>query len=334
MILYLFKKSFYGQIALVVLFAILFAIPDFMQDRTLFWPTNTLFLKISCLAPFLKINWIYQTLVLILQVLYAFYVKDLLTRNQLNHHLNFLPALLVIVLFNFLQPFQYQLLNILNLFLITLTFSFLLKSFDDNNPNNSFFGASILIALSSFLGYGNIFMIFLVWISFFVFQNYSWRYMPITLIGLITPYIFLLSYLFWYDLLFAIDMEWKQILKAGFQWSLPQGIFQYIVLGILSFFLLLSLLKIVPEMPGRIISIRKKTSLTLWLLFITLIAFWLGGSSSVSQLYLLPIAAVIGYYLRTIKKRKIFFDIIFTSFILLLLFNKYYLVYASKMLFE
>jgi hypothetical protein len=333
-ILYFFKKSFYGQIALVILFAILFSIPNFVQSNADFWVQNTLFFKISCLAPFLKINWIYQSVVFILVVLFAFYIKDIFTRHQLNHHLNFLPSLLFIALFNFTQPFQYQLIAILNLFLIAFTYSYLLQSFEDHNPNNNYFGAAILISLSSFLGYGNVFMITLVWISFFVFQNYNWRYLPITLIGLVTPYIFLFSYLFWYDFLFLAESEWKFIVSSFLTLNIPKDLFYLIIFGLLSLFLLLSLMKIIPETAGKIISIRKKTSLTLWFLFIGLIAFFLGGQSSGSQLYLIPLVGVVGYYLRTIKKRKIFFDIVLTVFILLLLANKYHLAYASKVLFE
>lgn len=318
------------QIGGIIFFAILMAIPGFLQDKTAFWPNNTLFLKISCLHQSLLINWLYQGLQFVLLLALAFYVKLLLTRHQLVHHLNFIPSLLIIALFSFQQPFEYQLINTISLFLLAFAFSFLLDGFDDDKPDNSLFTASLFISLASFFSYSNAYFLILVWVSFFVFQIYSWRYFPITIVGLITPYLFLFTWLYWFDKLNMVYTEWEQISEHLI--SMPQlnSLLNIIIFSILGFLILLSLSKIIPEIAGKIIAIRKKTTISLWFLFISLFPFIWSPDIISRNIILIPIAGLVGYYLKTVKTRKFWIDLTFTIFILLLIFNKYYLAYAEK----
>lgn len=334
MLLSLFKKTYFVQISGIIFFAILMAIPGFLQDKTVFWPDNTLFLKISCLHPSLQINWLYQGLQFVLLLSLAFYVKSIFTRHQLVHHLNFIPSLLIIALFSFQQPFEYQLINTISLFLLAFAFSFLLDGFDDEKPDNSLFTASLFISLASFFSYSNAYFLLLVWMSFFVFQIYSWRYFPITLVGLLTPYLFLFTWLYWFDKLDLAFIEWNHISEQLI--SMPQinSLLNIIIFSILGFLILLSLSKIIPEVAGKIIAIRKKTSISLWFLFISLFPFIWSPDIISRNVILIPIAGLVGYYLKTVKTRKFWIDLVFTSFILLLIFNKYYLAYAEKIFFN
>ncbi|NPD46495.1 MULTISPECIES: hypothetical protein [unclassified Lentimicrobium] len=330
MLLSLFKKTYFVQISGIIIFAIVMAIPGFFQDKTAFWPDNTLFLKVSCLHPSLQINWLYQGLQFALLLTLAFFVKLLFTRHQLVHHLNFIPSLLIIALFSFQQPFEYQLINTISLFLLAFAFSFLLNGFDDDKPDNSLFTASLFISLSSFLSYSNVYFIILVWLSFFVFQIYSWRYFPITLVGLITPYLFFFTWLYWNDKLHLVLIEWDQILDQLIVLPKIDSLVHIFIFSILGFLILLSLAKIIPEAPGKIIAIRKKISISLWFLFISLFPFIWSPDIISRNIILIPVAGLVGYYLKTVKTRKFWVDLVFTIFILLLIFNKYYLAYAER----
>lgn len=330
MLLSLFKKTYFVQISGIIFFAIIMALPGFFQDKTVFWPENTLFLKVSCLHPSLQINWLYQSLQFGLLLFLAFYIKLLFSRHQLVHHLNFIPSLLIIAIFNFQQPFEYQLINSISLFLLAFAFSFLLDGFDDEKPDNSLFTASLFISMASFLSYSSVYFIVLVWLSFFVFQIYSWRYLPITLVGLITPYLFLFTWLYWFDKLDLVLIEWNQI--SAHLISIPQinSILHIFIFSILGFLILLSLSRIIPEAPGKIIAIRKKTSISLWFLIISLFPFIWSPDFISRNIILIPVAGLVGYYLKTVKTRRFWIDLVFTIFILLLIFNKYYLAYAEK----
>ncbi len=334
MILSLFKKTYFVQIGIIIFFAIVMAIPGFLQEKTAFWPTNTLFLKVSCLHPSLQINWLYQGLQFVVLLGLAFYVKLLLTKHQLVHHLNFIPSLLIIVLFSFQQPFEYQLINTFSLFLLAFAFSFLLNGFDDDKPDNSLFTASLFISLASFFSYSNAYFLVLVWISFFVFQIYSWRYLPITLVGLITPYLFLFTWLYWFDKLDMVIYEWEHISTQLITKPQINSLLNIIIFSILGFLILLSLSKIIPEIAGKIIAIRKKISISLWFLLISLFPFIWSPDIISKNIILIPIAGLVGYYLKTVKTRKFWIDLVFTIFILLLIFNKYYLAYAEKLFFN
>lgn len=330
MLLSIFKKSYYIQIVWVVFIGILLAIPSYLQDHTLFESDHTIFLKITTVPDFLHINWIYQSISWLLLFGLAFYVKGLLTKHQLVHHLNFLPAIIILSLFGFQQPFSYPLIGIINLYLIAFAFSFLLQSFEDERPDNSIFSASLLIAIASLLSYSNVLFITLVWMSFFVFQNYSWRYLPITLIGFVTPYIFLFTWLFWLDQLDLIPQELLIIQENIYQFPKLDGLFDIVIMSILGFFIFVSLARILPEISGKIIAIRKKTSLSVWFLIISIIPFILSPEMITKNVILIPLSGFLGYYLRLVKRRRIYIDLLFTILISLLILHKYYSVYAIE----
>lgn len=333
MILSLFKKSHFVQITWVILITIILAVPGIYQTETIFWPESTLFTKISCLAPWLKINWIYQIITNLLLILLAFYVKAVFSKHQLVHYQNYLPALLIIVLFNFSYPYAYQLAAILNLFLLALSFSFLLDSFDDEKPDNSIFSASLFLSLASFLSYSNFYFLILIWVSFFVFQNYSWRYLPISIVGLLTPYIFLFTWLFWFDKMDILFHEWNHAAEQFYQFPQFTGLFNIIILSILGFFIFASLSKIIPETPAKIIAIRRKTNITLWFLLFAFYPLLFHPDFISKNLITIPLAGLLGYYFRVVKMRRKWMDLLFTLFIIIIIANKYFRLDAFKVLF-
>lgn len=333
MLLSIFKKSYYIQIVWVVFIGILLAIPSFLYDHTLQGPDHTIFLKITELPAILYINWIYNTLSWLLLFGLAFYVKALLTKHQLVHHLNFLPAIIILALFGFQQPFSYPLTSITCLYFISFAFSFLLKSFQDERPDNSIFSAALLIGIASLLSYNITLFLVLVWISFFVFQNYSWRYLPITIVGFLVPYVFLLTWLYWFDQMSLIEQEYDLYQKQLYIIPHFKNLFDIIIISILGFFIFVSLARIIPEIPGKIISIRKKTSLSLWFLILSLIPFAFSPELITKNIFLIPLSGFLGYYLRLVKRRRIFIDFLFTILIFLLILHKYYSVYVTETFF-
>ncbi len=332
MLLRLFHKNYYTQISLLILFTVAFAIPDFIQKTGENWSDNTLFLRLSCLHPWIRISWVYESLQLLVLLAIAFIIKHTLTAHQLIHQSNFLPGLILISLFGFHQLFDFQILTSINLFLLILAYSHLLKSYDDDQPDNALFSASFFIGLATFISYTNIVFLVLVWISFFVFQNYSLRYLLITIIGLIVPHLFFATWLFWFDQLPLLEKEWQT--TSNFSYQLPQfnDLFLIITYAILGFFIFLSLSKIIPETSSKIISIRKKVSLSLWFLALSIIILLFSADPIVKNAYLIPLSGLLGYYLRSVKNRRNLIDTIFSLFIFFLLFQKYYLAYAPSLL--
>lgn len=332
MILGLFKKSFFAQITWVILFAIILAIPGFWQSDITYLPESTLFLKLICFFPWLKTIWVYQLTTNLLLVIVAFYLNFALAKHELVHRQNFLPSLLIIALFNLLHPFDYQLLGVINLLIITLAYNFSLKSFDTEKPDNNIFSASILISLATFISYANFIFFPFIWISFFVFKHYSFRFFPMTIIGMIAPYLFFFSWLFWFDKIDLLVLEWDNINGKLFEIIRITGLINIIFMSILGFFVFTSLAKIAPEIPSKIISIRQKTSLSLWLLVFSLYPLLFYPDIISNNYFIIALSGILGYYLRVIKTRRIWIDLLFTSFILLIIFNKY--IYASTLFFK
>jgi len=328
MILAFFKKSYFTQVSGVVFFAMLMAIPDFLQTQTEYIPQTTLFLKQFPLQGWWQINWLYQIINNLLLLALAFYIKHILSKHELINRRNFLSSILVIALFNFLHPFQFQLISVLNVFLLSFSLHYLLQSFEDEHPDNSIFSASLLISFASLFSYSNFIFFPFIWISFFVFQNYSIRYLPITIIGLLSPYLFFFTWLFWFNDLNIIIAEWNFINKSFFQVLQIHGILQIIIFSILGFFAFISLSKILPEVPSKIIAIRQKTTLSLWLLVFSFYPLVFFPDLVSNNFFIIAYAGLLAYYLTTLKNKRLWIDLLFTIFVILLIINKYY--YASE----
>lgn len=332
MLLSLFHKNYFAQISWIIAFAILFAIPDFFYEQGNHWSNHTLFLRISCLHPWLNINWVYQSVQLLFLLGIVFLLKYILTSHQLIHHSNFLPGLLIISLIGFNQLFDFQILISINLFLLTLSYSYLLKSFDDDKPDNSIFSAALFIGLSSFISYTNIVFLLLIWMSLIVFQNYSWRYIPISIAAIVVPYLFFATYLFWTDQLVMLETELVAIKQFSYQLPQLKDLFNILIYTFLGFLILMSLSKIIPETSSKIIAIRKKVGLSLWFLLISILVFIFSGEAVVKSAFLIPLSGLLGYYLRSVRNRRRLLDFSFSLFIFILLFHKYYEVYAQQIL--
>jgi len=329
LLLTIFRKSYYIQIGWLLVFGIIFASPSFLFEQTLQESNETIFLKITKFPSLLLNPWIYHSLCWTLLLVLVFYIKALLTKHHLVHHSNFLPALIIIALFGFQHPFSLALISILGLFFMAIAYSYLLQSFEDEKADNSIFSASLMIGIASLFSYHFSLFIILVWISFFVFQNYSWRYFPITIIGLITPYLFLITWLFWTDQMQLLESNYQFIQQHFYSFPKFNSIFEIVTISLLGFFIFISLAQIIPEIPGKIIAIRKKTSLSLWFFLVSLIPFLFSSDIIVKNIVLIPLSGLLGYYLRMVKRKVMVIDFLFTALIIILLFQKYYLIYAG-----
>ena len=323
MVLSLFKKSYFVQISWVIIFSILLAIPSFLQTDTVYIPQTTLFSKIICLYPWLKINWIYQIVSYFALLSLAFYIKNVLAENSIIDRQNFMPSLIVLLLFNVFHPYQYQLLSIVYLFLISISVSFLFKSFEDEKPDNSIFTASLLISLASLISYSAFFVFPIIWISFLVFKNLSIRYFFNSLVGLISPYIFLISYFFWCNKMEMLYLEIDALQSNLFQIAEFSGLLNIIILVLLVFFAFISVTKIMSNISSKVIEIRLKTILFIWLFVSSMYVFIFFPDIISNNLIILAFSAFLGHYLVTIKRHQLWIDIAFTILIVLILINKY-----------
>lgn len=329
MVLSLFKKSYFIQISWIIIFSILLTIPSFFQSNTTFIPQSTIFLKLICFYPWFKISWLYQLISYISLLSLAFYIKNFLARNSLISRQNFIPSLVIILLFNIFHPFQYQLLSIIFIFLITIFISFLLNSFEDDNPDNSIFSASIILSLASFFSYSAFLLFPIIWISFFIFKNLRLRYFFMSLVGLIIPYIFLVAYLFWCNKLDLLSAEINTIEKYFFHIYHFTGLLHFIILVLLVFFAFVSLINIIPEISSKLIEIRYKTVLFIWIFAIGLYTFIFYPDTISNSIIIVAFPALLGHYLFSIKKQRLWIDLIFTTLVILIFINRYIYVIES-----
>ena len=329
MVLSIFKKSYFIQISWIIIFSILLAIPAFFQSNTLFIPKSTIFLKLICFYPWFKINWIYQLFSYLLLLSFALYIRRFLATNLLINRHNFIPSLLVLLLFNVFYPFQYQALSVVFIFLVSISISLLIKSSENETPDNNIFGAALTLSLASFLSYSAIILFPIIWISFFIFKTLKIRYLFMTLIGLSIPYLFLLTYLFWCNSLDILFEEINAIENLYFHINQISGLLNLAILFLLLFFTFISLSKIISETSSKLIEIRRKTILFLWIFAFGLYTFIFYPDTISNNIIIIALPAILGHYLIKIKKQRLWIDFIFTILVILIIINRYTYVIES-----
>ena len=136
---------------------------------------------------------------LILLLFEAFLLSHLFSKHQLTHRNNFLAGFLF-VLFLSRTPEHLGLYPaLLTLLFILLGLIKLLDNFKSIQTYNLLLTASIWFSLASLFTPGVILLYPVIWISLILFQSFSWRSIPISLVGLFLPYFFIAMGYIWFD---------------------------------------------------------------------------------------------------------------------------------------
>lgn len=250
-----------------------------------------------------------------------------LENSQLSRIYNLFPAILFVVVFGFWDRGLFLFWHLIYLSLILFSAFYLFNSIDSPKAKQHILSASVLLSLSSFLSYSSLLLMPIVWISFVVFQQYSWRYFFVSIIGFVLPYWFVLSY-------FYLSGSWEWLMRAWVNSSCAVFVLptEYSLFQIMATFLLfisgsIALRYVLATLPKRLILLRRKTNLSLVLFLLSLYPFFFlqdGIGKSVTPIMLL---AFISYYVQENKKYQAV-DMLMSLFLLLVLIFRYSYFYA------
>jgi len=329
MLLRFFKQAtYFTQIALLIGLAFLIWLPLFIKPYPINIPdsntfTSFLFSQAPFNTPFLSV-----LLGFILLLITAFLLSYLFSSHQLTHSNSFLSGFLF-VLFLSRTPdhlgFHPALIALL-LFLLGL--KKLLDNFKFNYSNNLLLTASILFSLASLFIPSTILLFPIIWISLILFQSFNWRSIPISLIGLLSPYLFIAVGYFWFDK----NMLFIQQIESHFSSpiSLPAlpKTHELLELFVAATLLFLASSFILPRLGNQVISIRKKTSFMYWFLGISILISFLYHDSSVREIVFIPFSAILGFYFSAVK-RQFWPDIFISLIFILILIQNYSILFHA-----
>jgi putative flippase GtrA len=258
----------------------------------------------------------------ILTLLSAFLLNRLLTQNEVVLKNSSLSALLFIALMSYF-PFLLTLhqLSIATLILLMIL-ERLYKSYSKSESLELTYVAGFLIGIASLFYLPFILFFFFLLISFIIFRNIDWHEWIGSFIGLVTPYIFLSVYYFWFDEWMLKAYEYQHFFMISFDLAPFREPTFLILSGIILVLLVFGLVTGLSRLSEKTIEIRKKTILLIWLIPVMVLSIFFSASLLKYHLLIsfITLSGLLSVYL--LKIRKSFWqELIFVGILVILLLN-------------
>jgi len=322
MLLKLFRQTFFKQIAFLVALSLLLWLPGFISPlHSIKWDPLSfsyyLFPNSTNSSPLIS-----GILGFFLVLSEGFILAYLLTKHELAPKNNFFTSFLFI-LFISRAPEYLSLLPIhFGLLFILLGTTQLLDNFNRTENNSFLLTASIYFSIASLFIPSALLLFPVIWVSLLLFQQFNWRSIPISFIGLITPYFFIFFIYFWLDL-DAAYIKHITTIRANLV-SLPRlpntkEIIELLIYGSL---LLFASNLVLSKLGNQAISIRKKMSLMYWFLGLGIILPFFNNCTASREFISLPFAAILGFYFSLLKK-TFWFELFLSLLFLAILIQNY-----------
>ena len=195
---------------------------------------------------------------------------------------------------------------------------------DSDKKITVIFNASFLIGLASLFYSQLIFMFLLVVVAIFIHQVVSMRHLLVTIVGVITPYFFLLTLFFYTDTLLEESYNLFNALQISIQFPFPITILNLVVFFILAALIVLSSIGLMGRLNEKNINTRRNLLITVAYLILGFLIIFLFKSTTNFYLVLtVPSAILVSYWLSTVQN-TIWYNRSLYLILLLVVINQYY----------
>ena len=328
MILRLFKLSYFAQIVLLFILALIIWLPVFIKPYPVLISETNILTSFLFAKPLFGIPLASIVLGFFLLISEAFLLSFLFSSHQLTHRNNFLSGFLFVLFLSRTPEHLGFHSGLIALLFLLLGLKKLLDNFKSSRSYNLLLSASFLFSLATLFIPSVLLLFPIIWISLILFQSINWRSIPISLIGLLIPYFFIALGYLWFDQSLLFIDQMKTLLSSLI--SLPRllkttELVEFIVSATL---ILLASSYILPRIGNQVISIRKKTGFMYWFLGFGIFISFFTPEIIAREIVFIPFAAILGFYFSAIKRQ--FWADIFISliFIFVLVQNYRILFYA------
>jgi len=168
------------------------------------------------------------------------------------------------------------------------------------------FAAGIFAALTSLFAFKSSGLLLAVWLFLILLRIYSWRQWVANLFGFLTVYLYVFSWYLFTDQLKVKLLLYKTVFRSlhWFQWSVHLSVYEYILLGIILFLLLISTVSFLFNVTEKLISIRRISLVLLWFLLISMASalFYITNPIFDFTYILLPATIMATMYFTNVKK--------------------------------
>ncbi|MCF8296461.1 MAG: DUF6427 family protein [Saprospiraceae bacterium] len=294
-----FQQLFFLPFLGVLLWLNAFINPSNLIEYSFSMPLFNIF--VNMFEGLVLLSTIVAFLILILQ---TFILHNAIRISGLTSKNSLFPALIYLTLMS--MNSELLTLNpvlIANLFII-MALDLVFRIFAQEQPYAKILNAGIYISIASLFYLPAIFLGVFLWMSFIIYRQLEWRNFVIAILGLITPYVFLFFYLFWFDKLKEIPTEFLYFLSIENIFANHYSLFDIISISFLTILFLMSMKSLINNINKRVIKVRKLFSLTLWFLVISFASMMFSGELFVNHFLIcvIPISIVLLNYFEIAKK--------------------------------
>lgn len=268
---------------------------------------------------------------MLLLIASGFLLAFSLGNNQMINRQSFLPALIV-PLFSSYIPLLHSFHPVIPaMILLTGALHYLLNAYEKTDLTREVFSAGFLIGLASLFHLPAIAFALLPFLGLLTYRIADWRQWTSAIIGIITPVLFLLVAMYFFEgrgsmrTYFSGILEWELLTLPRLGWPL------LVFWGITLLLLLRSLGSIFIHVNERVISYRKKHIIILWFLLISQGSLLLSAEHYLyhSILIFIPLAYYLTYLFIDRRTRKPWInELIFIIYLISLVFINAFPDYA------
>lgn len=214
-----------------------------------------------------------------------------------------LPSLLFVVITGLFPTFFTLDAAILIIFLQLWVFIRLFKLYKTNQATIIAFDLGIIVSIASLIYFPAIAWLLLVWLALLIFRPFNWREWTSSIMGAITPYLFVAFFYFWTNRWDDFIILW-QPLKNYWQINIFPKNSDYLPLIPMVLILIVSFNKLRENFYKNVVQVRKAQQLLIFSIVITAASFYVKPSFSINHFILLaaPIAVFLSYYFLVAKR--------------------------------
>ncbi len=186
------------------------------------------------------------------------------------------------------------------------------------------FNASFLIGIASLFYSQMIFMFILVMAAVFIHQVVNIRHLLVTIVGVITPYFFLLTWFYYTDRLLEESYDLFNGLQLHIMLPFPESILNLIVFFIIAALVVLSAIGLLGKLGEKNINTRRNLLITFTYFVIGLLIMFIFKSTLDFYLILsVPSAIMVSYWLSNVTITK-WYNYTLVATLILIFVNQYY----------
>ena len=202
----------------------------------------------------------------------AFLLNHLLNKHDLIVKNTSLTAFIFMILISYYPSFLTLNPVLISLFFLLLVMRRLNESYGRSEPLDLFYATGFLGAIGSFFYLPFIFIFIYLVFALVILRSTSWREYMSLLIGIFTPFLFLVVYYYWSGILEARALEYVLSLHIQFIPGIHRSAFFIVLSVVILLFFAVAYFSYINQPPERTIEVRRKSLLLFWIIVIVMLS--------------------------------------------------------------